>query len=109
MRLLVAKCDPALASFLHDPRKSVLSSRLFRRTLRQKVGENKSIAVDDLADRDRHSPAEHRPRTCEGVELAVFTAGIDLTRKCCEKIAVEAASSKRALEPARIDAGQKSG
>lgn len=76
---------------------------------RQQIGEDESISLDNFAKGDRYLRAEHRPGACECMELSVFTARIDISRKSREEIFVEASSSKPAIQLARIDARQKRG
>ena len=76
---------------------------------RQQIGEDESISLDNFAKGDRYLRAEHRPGACECMELSVFTARIDISRKSREQIFVEASSSKPAIHLARIDARQKRG
>jgi len=91
---------------------AVLERRLIRtsgcpsRRLRQKIGENKSIAFHNLADCNRYSGAEHWSRGRESMELSVFAARIDMARKSREQISVKVASGKHAIKLTRIDARQ---
>ena len=50
--------------------------------------------------------AEHGAVVDEGVELAVFAAGVDRVRQCAQQRGIELAAGEGGVERARIDAGE---
>ena len=67
------------------------------------VGEHEAVALDHLAGRDCDGVMEHGPRVGEGVELAVFAAGVDGGGEVREEGLVEIAPGEGTIEFPRID------
>jgi len=65
-----------------------------------------SVADDDLADAHRHRMPEDRAVVDEGVEFAVFAAGIDSGREVAEEGFV-VASAGEARAHFSFDAGER--
>src|SRR5215813_3298533 len=72
----------------------------------KKVGVPEAVALDTLALADWNFTAEHGAGVDEGVELAVFAAGIDACREILQKLLIEIASGKFRRKFFRIDADQ---
>jgi hypothetical protein len=68
------------------------------------IGEDEAVALKDLTVFDGDRFAKHGACVDDGVELAVFTAGIDARGKIAEEIEVEVAAGKFAGKLLRIDA-----
>ncbi len=76
----------------------------FDTRLQANVGEDESVAFDDLAAFDRDWVTEHWTVVDAGVELAVFAAGVDTRREFAEEIFVEVSSGEFAREFFGVDA-----
>ena len=77
-----------------------------RQRRQEEIGENEAVTVDDLTDGDVDRVVEHRAGTREGVELAVFAAGIDAARQRIEERGVVGAAGERRIQLTRVDACQ---
>ena len=101
---LFGQADDSVREHQMQPR-STRRSRSSRSTV--EVGKHEAVPVDALAELDADRLGEHRPSIGKRVELAVLAAGIDARPAGrSSSCSIERAAGKRAIELARIDAGQ---
>src|SRR5260221_4024037 len=72
--------------------------------IRNEVAKPERIPADDFTEGKSYRRAEHRSIENEGVELAVFSAGIDIGRQPREEVLIDHASDEGGIELSRIDA-----
>src|SRR5260370_31492740 len=71
----------------------------------EQIAIDEGIALDDFAGANRNGIAEDRTIENEGVELAVFAAGVDVGRQIAEEGSVELATGEAGVENFEINAG----
>ena len=76
----------------------------FDSRLQANVGEDESVALDDLSAFDGYGVAEHGAVVDAGVELAILAAGVDVGWEFAEEIIVEVAACEFAREFFGVDA-----
>src|SRR5882757_2866806 len=96
--LFGAGLNPVPASAMCLPRWGTAMLRPYRRFRREQVAVNEGVALDHFSKHYRNRFAENGAVEDEGVEFAVFAAGIDAGGQVVKKRGVELATGEAAVE-----------